>query len=170
MTAGAAKSRASRDARRWSALRGALACACLCACGRPETAPGGEGASVDGGGATPPPSALGVRPPASDSPQPPTSLASDASAPLATSPTDDASAASAASVARLDAGRPKPPGKGRGAACSQGQCAAGLACCDTGFHGHCGGVAPTPAETQRDPCVVVSTCVPGPCAPMTFPP
>ena len=72
---------------------------------------------------------------------------------------------------RRDAGTRVPAtGKRRGEACSPslGGCAAGLACCETGFHGRCGG-AFLP-ELQRDPCVFTSTCVPPPCRPMTLPP
>jgi hypothetical protein len=64
-------------------------------------------------------------------------------------------------------------GKARGAACSRslrtpGDCARGLACCPTSFHGHCGG-AHTP-ELEAEPCVFVSTCIPPPCHPMDLPP
>jgi tetratricopeptide (TPR) repeat protein len=73
--------------------------------------------------------------------------------------------------APADAGRPSPPRKGLGASCSgsANECAPGLACCETGFHGHCGGVAPAPGEPLL-PCVTSSTCAPAPCQPLTFPP
>jgi thioredoxin-like negative regulator of GroEL len=70
------------------------------------------------------------------------------------------------------AGHPPPaPRKGPGAPCSgrTGECASGLACCQSGFHGHCGGVAPSAGEAS-EPCIVTSTCVAAPCAPLSFPP
>jgi tetratricopeptide (TPR) repeat protein len=70
----------------------------------------------------------------------------------------------------VDAGRPAPPRKVAGAACSRAdECAPGLACCDTGFVGHCGGVAPAPGE-KPEPCVVTRSCARAPCAPLSFPP
>jgi polyhydroxybutyrate depolymerase len=55
-----------------------------------------------------------------------------------------------------------------GAPCATGSCSAGLSCCETGFHGDCGGAVMP--DTQRAPCVVTRTCERGPCRPMTFPP
>jgi hypothetical protein len=120
------------------------------------------------------------RPPArTDLPDASASAASAASAaPVTDASPLDASVSADARVAepttRRDAATRVPAtGKGSGEACSpslgaRGGCAAGLACCQTGFHGHCGG-AFLP-ELQREPCVLTSTCVPPPCRPMSLPP
>ena len=63
----------------------------------------------------------------------------------------------------------KPHGKARGASCSSARdCRAGLTCCETSFRGHCGGAA-LPGLVS-EPCVLLATCAPAPCTPLTFPP
>ena len=113
----------------------------------------------------------------------PDALPSATAVPIAPEPVMDASpldapvsadARASGPTTRRDAGTRVPAtGKGSGEACApsagaRGGCASGLACCQTGFHGHCGG-AFLP-ELQRDPCVLTSTCVLPPCRPMTLPP
>jgi hypothetical protein len=59
--------------------------------------------------------------------------------------------------------------KRQGVACGQSsECAAGLACCESGFHGHCGG-AYMP-DQQLPPCVMTTTCETAPCTPLALPP
>jgi hypothetical protein len=59
--------------------------------------------------------------------------------------------------------------RGPGAACERSsECAAGLACCESGFHGHCGG-AYMP-DRELPPCVVTSSCEKAPCQPFSLPP
>jgi polyhydroxybutyrate depolymerase len=80
-------------------------------------------------------------------------------------------AASASAQILEDAGaasRGQAPRGRVGAPCVSESCGAGLSCCETGFHGACGG-AYIP-DTQREPCVVTRTCEPSPCRPLTFPP
>jgi polyhydroxybutyrate depolymerase len=96
-----------------------------------------------------------------------------ASAPGPAPASASASASASAQIledARAPAGRrDDASGGGRaGTPCVAGSCSAGLACCETGFRGDCGG-AYLP-EKPRAPCVVTRTCEPGPCRPMTFPP
>ncbi|HEX4445958.1 MAG TPA: hypothetical protein VH044_04455 [Polyangiaceae bacterium] len=108
---------------------------------------------------------------------PPPTGAVSAVEPVAAVPEASASTVILDAMVALTAGAPasrKPPhpaGRPRGSPCDEGSprsCAAGLACCQTGFHGHCGG-ANIPLE-REEPCVVTSTCQPAPCTPMQFPP
>ncbi len=80
-----------------------------------------------------------------------------------------ASAPSDAQVPDAALETPRAVGKRRGASCGgRGECAAGLACCETGFKGHCGGAVMP--DLEREPCVFPSSCVPPPCEPLTLPP
>jgi hypothetical protein len=84
------------------------------------------------------------------------------------SPTPAPSASDAPPAPSASAMHAKPLGKARGSACaSSRECRAGLACCQTGFSGHCGG-ANMPENTQ--PCVLLQTCAPSPCTPLSMPP
>ncbi|HTQ05257.1 MAG TPA: hypothetical protein VMI54_15445 [Polyangiaceae bacterium] len=79
---------------------------------------------------------------------------------------------SALPVSSLDASAPPavvPQGKAAGARCtSSRQCRAGLACCESGFRGQCGGAFTT--DVAREPCVIFSMCSTAPCRPFSLPP
>jgi hypothetical protein len=84
-------------------------------------------------------------------------------------PTVASSASEAASGRSAHTMRVTPRGKGTGAACViTSECRPGLACCQTGFRGHCGGAVMP--DTNAAPCVFSSTCAPAPCTPMALPP
>lgn len=76
--------------------------------------------------------------------------------------------------AGTEAGPPPPaapPRKGIGVGCrSAAECGPGLSCCQTGFHGHCGGVVPTAAEQAADPCIFTASCARAPCVPLSLTP
>jgi hypothetical protein len=88
-------------------------------------------------------------------------------------PPPDASVEEAGPARDAAAMRTTAVGKARGARCSppigqRGDCASGLVCCETGFHGHCGG-ANLP-DMHTEPCVFDATCTTPPCHPPETPP
>jgi hypothetical protein len=93
-----------------------------------------------------------------------TAFAAPSATTFATATAGESSASASPSVLH----RRESPLGGRGSRCAPGSCGPGLACCDTGFRGHCGG-AHMPEE-QEAPCIVTRTCEPPPCSPMSFPP
>jgi hypothetical protein len=130
-------------------VRRAALLAAVAACGHTEAAP-----------AVPASASVEAAPPASSAPvvtaMPPALEVPEASVPEASVP---------------EAGPRHPKGKAPGSSCNtSAECGAGLACCQTGFSGHCGGVMPSQEELQKNPCVFHSTCTPGPCRPISLPP
>jgi len=128
-------------------------------CARPHDDVGGSAAIVDHGHPTDTPAASSsatVR------------LESAASRTVVGAPTASVAAAPSTSSVRATP-RVEARRKVRGASCAtSAECSAGLACCQSGFRGHCGGAAMP--NMNDNPCVFLSSCAPAPCTPPLMPP
>jgi hypothetical protein len=82
-------------------------------------------------------------------------------APTATSATASATATATATATAAK----RSAGEGCAA---DGECSAGLACCQTGLSGKCGGARQQGVDYA--PCVILRTCSTAPCAPLAMPP